>query len=107
MAETEVFCAVGLLLTSTLLSWVWPGNELSVLSAPCSVRCFIMPTVILFTLSPASSRSSVGTSTGGFVELASPSNFLMSLSFRVVNLLVRQGGKSLMPSLVDYLSRDD
>ena len=88
MAETEVSCAVGPLLTSTLLSSARPGNELSVLSAPCSVRCFIMPTVILFTLSPASSRSSVGASIGGVVELAPPSNFLMSLSFCVVNVPV-------------------
>ena len=90
MAETEASCAVGPLLTSTLLSSAWPGNELSVLSVPCSIRCFIMPTVILFTLSPASSRSFLGTSVGGVVESVTtlPANFLMSLLFRVVNVPV-------------------
>ena len=85
---TEVSCAVGLLLSSSLLSSARPGNDFSVLSALCSVRCFIMPTVILFTLSSASCGSSVEFLVGGVVGLLSPSNFLMSLSFRVVNVPV-------------------
>ena len=90
MAKTEVYCAVGPLLTSILLSSARPGEEQSALSAPCSVHCFIMPTVTLFTPSPVSSRSFVGTSIGGVLESVSTSlvNFLMSLLFRVVNVPV-------------------
>ena len=87
-AMTEVPCALGPLLFSILLSSARPGNDFSVLSALCSVRCFIMPTVMLFTLSSVSCGSSVGFVVGGVARLLSPSNFLMSLSFRVVSVPV-------------------